>query len=243
MDMDNPRFQEIFLEVYDDMPQFGPGSAGSLNKALARVPSLPEKPFIADLGAGNGIATFQLAEFFQGAQIKAIDNHKPFMDKFNQKVKELGLDHRLQGIAGDMLEPPLEIHSADMIICESAIYNVGFEKGMRAWRRFIKAEGLVVVSEVVWLTTDPPAEIKAMWDQEYPAITSIDRNLEMIELAGYACLNHFTLPRRDWWDEYYVPLQKRLAVLKDKYEKDEFALEVLGSFDHEVAMFEKYWFQ
>ena len=240
MDMDNPKFWEVFMELFDDMPRFGPGSDHSMKKVLAMVPELPEKSLIADLGAGNGIATFQLAEFFRHAKIVVVDNHGPFMDGFNQKAKELGLDNRLKGVAGDMIEPPLETHSADMIISEGAIYNVGFEKGMRAWRHYLKEDGLVVVSEAVWLISNPPDEIKAMWESEYPAITSIDSNLELIELAGYECLDHFTLPRSDWWDEYYVPMQKRVSVMQKKYEKDDEALDVMNYFEHEIEMFEKY---
>jgi hypothetical protein len=35
----------------------------------------------------------------------------------------------------------------DLIWSEGAIYNIGFERGLREWRKYLKAEGYIAVSE------------------------------------------------------------------------------------------------
>ena len=58
----------------------------------------------------------------------------------------------------------------DLIWCEGAIYNIGFERGLNEWRRFIKPGGYLVVSEASWFTWERPTEIQKFWQVAYPEI-------------------------------------------------------------------------
>jgi hypothetical protein len=40
----------------------------------------------------------------------------------------------------------------DVIWSEGAIYNIGFEKGLSLWRKYLKDDGYIAVSEISWLT-------------------------------------------------------------------------------------------
>jgi len=40
----------------------------------------------------------------------------------------------------------------DAVWSEGAIYNIGFEKGVREWRRFLKPGGILAVSELTGRT-------------------------------------------------------------------------------------------
>ncbi len=40
----------------------------------------------------------------------------------------------------------------DIIWSEGAIYNIGFERGVKDWSRYLKVGGLLVVSEITWIT-------------------------------------------------------------------------------------------
>ena len=86
----------------------------------------------------------------------------------------------------------------------------------------------------------PPQEIFDYWQACYPAITSIQENLEIIEHCGYKPIGHFALPDDAWWDEYYHPLEKRIQILQKKYKNNQKAIELLDSEILEQEMFRKY---
>ena len=56
--------------------------------------------------------------------------------------------------------------SFDLIWCEGAIYNVGVKAGLRDWRRLLRPNGHVALTEVCWRKPDPPAECVAFWKRE-----------------------------------------------------------------------------
>lgn len=79
--------------------------------------------------------------------------------------------------------------SFDVIWLESAIYNIGFEKGLSLWRKYLKDNGYIAVSEISWLTDTRPEEIEQYWVNAYPEIDTIEnksyqllRNADMLLL-------------------------------------------------------------
>ena len=59
-----------------------------------------------------------------------------------------------------------------LIWSEGAIYNIGFERGLKEWRRFLKEGAYLAVSEASWFTEKRPAEIETFWQDAYPEIVS-----------------------------------------------------------------------
>ncbi|WP_163993590.1 class I SAM-dependent methyltransferase [Pyxidicoccus caerfyrddinensis] len=53
---------EAFFTLYNDLPQFGPGSVACTLEALKRLPTLPPAPRVVDVGCGSGRQTLVLAE-------------------------------------------------------------------------------------------------------------------------------------------------------------------------------------
>ncbi|GAM56739.1 probable transcription regulator [Vibrio ishigakensis] len=43
---------------------------------------------------------------------------------------------------------PFEEDSFDVLWSEGAVYNIGFETGIRDWRKYLKSGGTLVVSEL-----------------------------------------------------------------------------------------------
>ena len=129
--------------------------------------------------------------------------------------------------------------SFDLIWSEGAIYIMGFRKGLEYWKRLLKPGGAIAVTEVSWLTFDPPEEILKFWSEEYPAITTIDENLSVIGDLGYSVIDHFTLPESAWY-QYYRPVEKRVAELREKYIGNNEALEVLDATQVEIDLYRKY---
>ena len=58
------------------------------------------------------------------------------------------------------------------------------------------------------------------------------------EAAGYKVINRFTLPASDWWNEYYVPLSRRIANLKPKATGELAA--VLEATEYEIDIFRRF---
>ena len=175
-----------------------------------------------------------------GGHATGIDTHQPYLDRLSQKIEEAGLTDRVEPMNCSMFEMPFPDESFDIIWAEGSIYLIGFERGLREWRRFIKPNGYLAVHEMTWLRPQPPQEIADYWKQLYPGIRTVAENVELIPGCGYSLLGHFTLPEDAWWTEYYGPLADRLRVLRKKYAEDADALETLDEEQREIDMYRKY---
>ncbi len=230
---------DIFFEVHKDLPREGPGSNAATRQALTLLTGLPASPLILDVGCGPGMQTLELARATRG-KITAVDTHQPFLDELNNRARRAGLEKHIRTANQSMFALDFAEASFDAIWSEGAIYIMGFETGLRAWQRLLKPGGYVVVSEITWLHPEPPQEIRAYWEAEYPAIGGVERNLEIVRGAGYLPAGHFTLPPSGWVDEYYAPLEARLALLREKYRHDPQALAQLAEHQREVDIFRQY---
>ena len=204
--------EELF-QLFEGLARLGPGSEASTLRALHMLPMLPAEPRILDLGCGAGASSLILARETRG-MVAAIDVHQPFLDDLDRRAAAAGLEERIKTRCGSMgvLNDPLR--SYDLIWSEGAVYLIGFERGLRLWRPLLRASGFLCVTEATWLTEDPPAEARMYWDEAYPAMGTIDQNLERAKAAGYDPLGTFSLPKSDWEDEYYAPLVTRMDALR-----------------------------
>ena len=85
-----------------------------------------------------------------------------------------------------------------MIWSEGAIYNIGFERGLKEWRRFLKTGGYVAVSEASWFTEERPKEIDEFWQDAYPGIDTVSNKVDQMQKAGYLYIDKWNdvLPNR-----------------------------------------------
>ena len=236
--MSTDRAMEVFLEAFDGMPRLGPGQMASTHRAYRSL-TLPAEPRILDVGCGNGRQTLDLAEISPG-QITAVDNHAPFLERLQKEAEARGVGERVRPVCMDMAALDFHNETFDLIWSEAAIYNIGFAKGLSAWKSMLTPGGQVAVSEACWLRPDPPSEIERWWRQEYPAITDVETNLVLIREAGYEPLEHFALPPEAWTDEYYVPLRARIEQLRTKYGNEPEASGVLDMLQTEIDQYKKY---
>ena len=110
-----------------------------------------------------------------------------------------------------------EENSFDVIWSEGAIYNIGFEKGLSLWRKYLKGDGYIAVSEISWLTDTRPDEIEKYWVNAYSEIDTVENKLAVIEKCGYAIVSHFALDDKCWIDNYYQPLIDNSEAFLKKY--------------------------
>ena len=198
---------------------------------------------VFDLGCGCGPATLVLAK--AGATVHAMDVYAPGLELLHSYARREGVDSRITTacLSMDAVSDIMDQYGqADVIWCEGAIYNIGFENALQLWRSLLKEKGWVVVSETCWLKNPPPEEIKAFWDAWYPDVRSISECVEIGEQCGYQCHGTFILPSSAW-EAFYAPqrlmLEKHRALHRENDEST-FSPQFLDDVGYEISMFDKY---
>lgn len=206
--------KEELIELYKD--HLREGLIKYTRKAYQMLPEL-DKPRILDIGCGSGAPTIELARLCNG-HIIGLDIDQPLLDKLRRKVEETGFFNRVKTVKCSMFEMDFSDGSFDIIWAEGSIFKIGFEKGLKEWRRFLKPNGFLVVHD----------EIK-----------NTRTKLRQIPNCGYNLLGYFPLPEDTWWIEYYGPLEKRIQELRIKYIDGIESLELLDKEQKEIDMFKQ----
>jgi SAM-dependent methyltransferase len=135
---------------------------------------------------------------------------------------------------------PFEPGSLDAIWSEGAVYNMGFENGVRQWRRFLKDGGILAVSELTWLTQQRPADLQRHWVAQYPEVDTASAKLAVLERHGYAPLGFFVLPEPCWLDAYYRPMQQRFAAFLARHGGSAAARQLVAAEELEIELYRRY---
>ncbi|MFH1134673.1 MAG: class I SAM-dependent methyltransferase [Pseudomonadota bacterium] len=234
-----PRFMRIFFEVFESLPRQGPGSRACAVKALALCRDLPPSPAVIDLGCGVGGQTLHLAELTSGT-IVAVDSHAPSIERLRATVARRGLSSRVFPVVGDMAAPARPPAGYDLVWSEGALYNLGLEKALRVCHGLLRPGGYLAFTDAVWRRDNPPPEVKAVFEDDYPTMGRVPDILLLIEKCGFSLLGAFTLPDEAWWDEFYTPMQRRIEELRGSHAADDEALAVLDQLAREPEMHRLY---
>lgn len=229
---------DIFFDIHKDLPREGSGRDEYTQKAFEMIPPI-KHPRILDIGCGPGIPTIQLAKL-TNSEVIGMDIHQPYLDRLEKAAKRENLHDRIKTVNQSMLSMDFPEEYFDIIWSEGSIFVIGFEKGLNIWKKFVKPQGYLAIHEMTWLKDYPPKEICEYWKKVYPAISTIENNLEIIKKCGYKLLGYFPLPDDAWWELYYSPLEKRLKKLKTKYKNNSKALEMIKEEEKEIDMYRKY---
>ena len=227
-----------FLQIYGTLPRAGPGSNELTQKAFEMMLPLPESPRILDVGCGPGMQTVELLRIGTGT-VLALDFLPEMIDRVNAKAESAGVSDRLETIVKDMREMDFPLSSFDIIWSEGAIYNLGFEVGLKKFQEFIRPGGYVAVSEAVWLKPNPPSEVVELW-REYTEIDTVAAKLEIIKRSGYEVVGNFLLPPSAWTDQYYDPMEERIAEKAKDWMGVPEAEAVLNEARNEISVFGHY---
>jgi len=231
----------LLVSLHLDAERQGPGSDAQTRQALAHTGlDLDSDLAVADLGCGTGASTLVLARELSKARITAVDFLPAFVQRLSQRASQAGLGQRITPWVGSMEAPPFPEESLDLIWSEGAIYNLGFEKGVRLWRPLLKPGAVLAVTELTWLTLDRPEELTAYWVAQYPEVATTAEKLAVLERNGYRPRACFVLPHDCWLQNYYRPMQQRWAAFLQTHHHSPQARSVVAAEEQEMALYERH---
>ena len=202
---------DLLVEIEED--RFRERLNKYTRKAFRMLPKLG-KPRILDIGCGSGVPTIELARLSDG-EIIGIDTNQSLLDRLNSKIEEKGFSDRVKTTRCSLFSMDFPDESFDVIWAEGSIWVIGFERGIKEWRRLLRLNGFLVVHD---------------------AIKTVSGKLRKISSYGYKLVNHFSLPEDVWWTEYYRPLETRIEELHMRYKNHPKALEMLEEHQDEIDM-------
>jgi len=229
----------IICDYFSHFERQGPGSPEMTLKALSFIDKLTEDSRIADLGCGTGGQTMVLAQHVPG-HITGVDIFQKFIDLFNKNAREHGLQGRVKGLVGSMDDLKFKEKELDLIWAEGSIYNIGFERGLKEWRKYLKDGGFVAVTEASWFTEERPDEIVKFWHDAYPGIDTIYNQLGKLQKAGYLPIAAFMLPENCWTEHFFAPQPPVHKSFLEEKAGNKAAEGLVNNMIHEAKMYEKY---
>ena len=155
----------------------------------------------------------------------------------NSKIADIGC-----GTGGQTMT--LGTHTSCEIIgvdiwSEGSIYNIGFERGLAEWRKFLKPGGYIAITENTWFREEQPQEIKNFWEEAYPQIDTIPTKVAQMQKAGYLPVATYMLPETIWTDYYKMQAANGESFLK-KYKGNKTVEEFIASQRYEAELYDKY---
>jgi len=229
----------LIHEYFSSVERQGPGSPQVTLQALGFVDNLTENSLIADIGCGTGGQTMILGQNAPG-KITGIDLASEYIKKLNKNAEQLNLQNKVKSIVGSMDNLPFREEEFDLIWSEGAIYNIGFERGLKEWRKFMKRGGYIAITENTWFTMERPAEIQKFWQKAYPEIDTISNKVGQMQKAGFMPIATFVLPENCWTEHFYPPLVTAREIFLRKYAGNKAAEDFIKYEQYVTELYYKY---
>ena len=230
----------LLIDLHKRQQRQGPGSIETTARAFELAGLRDAAPLrIADIGCGTGAASVQLAQMLD-AHVTAVDLLPEFIDVLKATVSREGLSGRVETLVASMDQLPFADGQFDVIWSEGAIYNMGFAEGVSQWRRLLRPGGVLVASEITWLSAQRPEAVQSYWQSAYPGIATEEEKCKILEDHGYAMIGTFTLPESCWMDHYYTPLQQSFDGFLARHAGDPQAALLVEGERAEIDLYKQY---
>ncbi len=234
---EHEKYIQALIKLHLGIERQGPGDTNYSNHILSLIKDLPVNPRIADIGCGTGAGTLFLADRFK-SKVRAVDFSREFLDELEDRAKQRGLERLVETIECDMGNLDWESGTIDLLWSEGAAYNITFGGALKAWRPLMAFNGIAVISEMNYFTSDVPEPAKIFMQNAYPAIKTEPENADIINSSGFEVLGIHRLPSNAWWDNYYGPLRNNIDSFKNS--NDDIMQSVISETEKEIKFFEEY---
>ncbi|TRX55742.1 MerR family transcriptional regulator [Thalassomonas sp. M1454] len=221
-----------FMKVFSTLERWGPGSQSETKKALSSLPQLPKN--ILEIGCGKGIATNVLAQNTT-ANITTVDNEESAIAYINDKIASGDLSSRVTPVCASMTELPFADKSFDLIWSEASAYIMGVSKALTQWKALLSDDGILMISDLVWLTPNPSDAAVEFWNKNYPDIVHVNTRIKQMQDAGYEIVESFTLSEQAW-ENYCLPLKNRVEELQHEMQGSQ----ALQDIHHELDIYNQF---
>ena len=215
-----------FFTLHRDLVREGPGVPEDVAWATS-LAHVAEAARIADVACGPGGDIAALLAAAPQGHVTALDKTAHFVEAARAAW---GDDPRVTVLRADMATI---INSYDLIWCAGAVYFMGVEAALGAWRKSLGKGGVIAFSEACWFTDTPSARAKGLWAREYPSMTDTAGITAQIVAAGYEVLGQRRLSDAAW-EAYFTPLDARIAALRTRG-ADPALAQVLDEAEEEAA--------
>ncbi|MFX1418100.1 MAG: class I SAM-dependent methyltransferase [Promethearchaeota archaeon] len=184
-------------------------------KAFNSIPKI-DNPRILDIGCGTGIPTLELAKLSNG-EIFGIDIDQEALNKLNQKIKQKGLNNRVKIFNRSIYETKFMDETFDILWEEGVLHMLDFNKVMTECSRILKVNGYMITGE---------------------ANNWVDKKRERYPKFGFKIVKQIPWAEECWWKEYYAPLEEKIKILREKYDKVD-KIEEIKQHIREIEMVKK----
>lgn len=231
---------QLIVDLHKNAERQGPGSEKDTLKALGFLDLAPNQYLkVADIGCGSGGQTLTLAKNLN-AQITAVDLFSDFLHELEKKSQLLGLTEKIITLEKSMDNLPFKKGEFDIIWSEGAIYNIGFEKGIKLWKDYLKVGGYLAVSEITWISYSRPKAIETYWQSEYPEINVASAKINQLENNGYSLVGYYYLSPESWIENYYKPMAAEFERFLERNKHAALAKKVVEDNQSEIELYQKY---
>jgi ubiquinone/menaquinone biosynthesis C-methylase UbiE len=170
---------------------------------------------VLDAGCGSGVSSIELAKLAD-CKITCIDIDRGMLDLLRRKVAGEGLEERIEVIELSLFDMKFPDGSFDVILAEGSIYAIGFERGLKEWKRFLKAGGFILLHD---------------------SQAGIEQKIGTITASGYELQDYFLLGTDVWRDEYFTPLEGLVAEAGKRYAGEPGVIEAVKEAEWEIETF------
>ncbi len=197
---------DAFFTVHRDLPREGPGLAEDVIWA-GRLSRLPRQGRVCDAGCGPGGDLATLRRLVPDGHVDGFETVSHFVEAADNRFTE---DASVQITEASMenLTGPY-----DLIWSAGAVYFLGINRVLNAWRSALTETGAVAFSHPCLFTDSPSSAALAFWEAEPGDIGTETTTRTEIAAAGWQVIA--TRPLADEaWTAYYGPMLARCDELE-----------------------------
>ncbi len=228
----------FLAELYKDLPKLGTGSPATIRKVFGKL-QLGPNPTILDVGCGTGMSSIELAKLSQG-KILSLDINPTYLEILEEKAKEQNLSDRISTINENLFTMDFDNKSFDVIWAENVLFVKGIRGALKSWRCFLRERGYIVFSVVVQLKDNAPDDAVNYWERVYPAMKSPSEIERIIQEQNYNLIDMVPIRTKETMKYCYIPLEKKIAELRQKYESNKEFIAYLDVNQEEIDIVRKY---